>query len=36
MMDGELTEEQRIKVADLIRNDLTGRFGETLKFDPIT
>jgi hypothetical protein len=36
MMDGELTEEQRIKVADLIRNDLTGRFGEKLKFDPIT
>ncbi len=35
-MDRELTEEQRIKVADIIHSDLSGRFGEELKFGPIT
>jgi len=35
-MDKELTEEQKIKVADIIRNDLSGRFGEKLQFGPIT
>lgn len=36
VMDGELTQEQKSRVADIIRSDLTGRFGEAFKFDPIT
>ena len=36
MMDKELTEEQKLKVADIIRSDLSGRFGEKLKLGPIT
>ena len=35
-MDGELTAEQKSRVAEIIRTDLTGRFGEQLQFDPIT
>ena len=36
MTDGKLTEYQKVKVADIIRSDLTGRFGEGFKFHPIT
>ena len=35
-MDGELTVEQKSRVAEIIRGDLTGRFGEQFRFDPIT
>lgn len=36
MTDGELTHEQKTQVAEIIRGDLVGRFGDKLKFDPIT